>query len=122
MAIQAPSERVRTLELEGTDDLSVDLGALCPRPPGQSITVTLRLTGLLPGRRTAVTLTLFDLEGETERPLAARTLEVDALPQGGQAALPPVRFVLSPRFDPYRQLAVRAECHYLGQRSACALP
>ena len=121
MSMETPATLRRVLDLEGTDGLLVDLGALSPPIPGQTVTVVLRLTGLLPDRRAAVTLSLFELVGEEERPLAFRTLEVDAQPQAGQVCLPPVRFSLPRRCAPYRYLVVRAESAYLGQCAACAL-
>ena len=121
MSMEAPALLERVLDLEGVDELAVDLGALCPRPPGQTITLTLRLAGLLPGRPAAVTLSLYELEGEEARPVAARTLEVDAQPRGGQVPLPPVRFSL-PRRAQLSRLLIRAECSYLGRCGACALP
>ena len=122
MTQEAVSGLRRELDLEGVDELVADLGELCPRPPGQVVTLTLRLAGLLPGRRAEVELSLYELEGGEERPLAARTLEVDAQPHGGQVSLPPVRFALPHRAAPYRRLVVRARSRYLGQCTAFALP
>lgn len=110
----------RIITLEGGDLVTCRLGELTPGDGGKVLEVSLRLTGVLPERRTAVEVELAEEDGAGGAyPRGVRVLAIPAHHGPGPRDLEagPVRFYLPGALDAsgdgVRRLTVRADAHYI---------
>ena len=110
----------RAITLEDGDLVTCRLGDLTPGDGGKVLEVSLRLTGVLPERRTAVAVELAEEDGAgNPHPRGTRVLALPAHHGRGPRDLEagPVRFCLPGALDVsgdgVRRLTVRADAHYI---------
>ena len=113
----------RIITLEGGDLVTCRLGELTPGDGGKVLEVSLRLTGVLPERRTAVEVELAEEDGAGGAyPRGVRVLAIPAHhgPAAIDLVLRGIRFYLPESCSP-RRLTVRSDAHYLEQGERCLL-
>ncbi len=119
----------RELTLGGGDLFVCHLGDLSPGDGGKVLEFSLRLTGVLPERRTAVAVAVVERD-EKGREFSRGTRMLTVPPHhSGEArdiVVKPVRFLLPGELavsgDGVRRLAVRADAHYIDGNESCFLP